>query len=188
MTELLNTLYVQTQGASLHLDQDSVRIWQPESEDRRTMPLRRLDGIVLYGNVTMSSQLLARCAKDGRAVVWMNQGGRFLARLDGPTRGNVLLRHAQHLLNADNEHRLGIARHVVAGKIQNSRLVLLRGARDAEPQRQAQIRESATDCEGYLDGLADTCRLDDVLGTKAEPPARITTPSRFYSVPTRYHR
>lgn len=164
MTELLNTLYVQTQGASLHLDQDSVRIWQPDSEDRRTMPLRRLDGIVLYGNVTMSSQLLARCAKDGRAVVWMNRSGRFLARLDGPTRGNVLLRHAQHLLNTDNKRRLGIARHVVVGKIQNSRLVLLRGARDAEPSRQTQIRESAADCAAYLDELADTCRLDDVLG------------------------
>lgn len=128
------------------------------------MPLRRLDGIVVYGNVTMSSQLLARCAEDGRTVVWMNLGGRFLARLDGPTRGNVLLRHAQHLLHTDNDRRVSIARNVVAGKIQNSRQVLLRGARDADPQRQARIREAIADCERYLDELADVRALDDVLG------------------------
>src|SRR5690606_40851353 len=96
-TELLNTLYVQTQGTSLHLDHDSVRIVDPNTPGRKTLPLRRLDSIVVYGHVAISAELLARCSQDGRSVVWMSLSGQFQGRLDGPTRGNVLLRHAQHL-------------------------------------------------------------------------------------------
>jgi len=97
MTELLNTLYVQTQGAGLYLAHDTVRIAGPDGTGHQSLPLQRLDAIIVYGHITVSSELLTRCASDGRAVVWMSLSGRFLARADGPMRGNVLLRHAQHL-------------------------------------------------------------------------------------------
>jgi CRISP-associated protein Cas1 len=93
-TELLNTLYVQTQGTDLRLDQDSIRVHLPDTPGRRTLPLRRIESIVVYGHVNLSTELLTRCAEDGRPITWMTQSGRFQARLDGPVRGNVLLRHA----------------------------------------------------------------------------------------------
>lgn len=168
MTELLNTLYIQTQGASLHLEHDSVRIVDPETKERRVLPLRRLDGIVTYGHVGISSELLARCAEEGRGVVWMSLSGRFLGRLDGPTRGNVLLRHAQHLAHVDRHLRLGIARCCVAGKIQNSRQLLLRGARDAETRRCAELRKLAEDAASLLDDSAKAPSLDELLGAEGQ--------------------
>jgi CRISPR-associated protein Cas1 len=48
-TELLNTLYVQTQGTDLRLEYDTLRVHLPDTQGRRVLPLRRLDGIVLYG-------------------------------------------------------------------------------------------------------------------------------------------
>ncbi|WP_406673697.1 type I-C CRISPR-associated endonuclease Cas1c [Nonomuraea sp. N2-4H] len=167
MTELLNTLYVQTQGASLHLDHDSLKVVVPESP-KKTLPLRRLDGIVVYGHVSLSAELLARCAEDGRAVVWMSLSGRFLGRVDGPTRGNVMLRHAQHLAYADQAVRLGIAKNCVAGKLQNSRQLILRGARDATGDAQVTLRKLAQDIGDLLARAPEAQNLDELMGLEGQ--------------------
>jgi CRISPR-associated protein Cas1 len=164
MTELLNTLYVQTQGASLHLDHDAVRIVSPETPGRRTLPLQRLEAIVVYGHVTVSGELLARCAEDSRPVTWMSLSGRFLARGEGPVRGNVLLRHAQHLSCANPAQRLAIARCCVAGKIQNCRQILLRGARDTQGQRKETLRELAAGHATVLEPAREAVTIDQLLG------------------------
>ncbi|RCG31429.1 type I-C CRISPR-associated endonuclease Cas1 [Sphaerisporangium album] len=167
MTELLNTLYVQTQGASLHLDHDSLKVVVPELP-KRTLPLRRLDGIVVYGHVALSAELLTRCADDGRSVVWMSLSGRFLGRVDGPTRGNILLRHAQHLAHANAAARLQIARCCVAGKLHNSRQVLLRGARDATGNLQISLRAITEDLDNLLTRARDATNLDELLGIEGQ--------------------
>ncbi|MFC4912984.1 type I-C CRISPR-associated endonuclease Cas1c [Actinomadura gamaensis] len=163
MTELLNTLYVQTPGTSLYLEGDSVRVVLPEDGQRRTLPLRRLQEIVAFGNIQFSSHLLTRCAEDGRPVVWMSAGGRFLSRLDGPTRGNVLLRHAQHLAHANPDTALDIARAMLAGKLQNSRQLLLRGARD-NPEHADKIRISADAIADAIPALTTVPDLDTLRG------------------------
>ncbi|NYI98243.1 CRISPR-associated protein Cas1 [Streptomonospora nanhaiensis] len=166
MTELLNTLYVQTPGASLHLDGDTVRIALPEPDSpRRTLPLLRLESIVVLGNVNVSGPLLARCAQDGRAVVWMSRGGRFLCRLAGPLRGNVLLRHAQHLAHADPATRLPIARACVAGKIQNSRQLVLKSARDATTSKDS-LRAIAADLEASLAAAGTAADIEVLMGVE----------------------
>jgi CRISP-associated protein Cas1 len=152
----------------LYLDHDAVRVAGLDSGGRQTLPLRRLDTIIVYGHVTVSSELLARCADDGRTVVWMSQSGRFLARADGPTRGNVLLRHAQHLAYEDPARRLAIARCCVAGKIQNSRQVLLRGARDAEGTPQRRVRAIAENLAAILPTARDAATLDELLGAEGQ--------------------
>jgi len=166
MTELLNTLYVQTQGAALFLDHDAVRVTVPDRPGHQALPLRRLDSIIAFGHVSISPDLLRRCAEDGRNVVWMSRSGRFLARVDGPVQGNVLLRHAQHLAHADPLRRLAVARCCVAGKIQNSRQMILRGARDATAQRQAELREIADELAAIIPALADIQGIDELLGTE----------------------
>ncbi|MBF6062054.1 type I-C CRISPR-associated endonuclease Cas1 [Nocardia terpenica] len=167
MTELLNTLYVQTPGSSLYLDNETVRVVIPDETQRRTLPLRRIESVVVFGNIQISSQLLARCAEDGRPVVWMSSAGRFLGRVDGPTRGNVLLRHSQHLAHADPKGRLAIARACVAGKIQNSRQILLRGARDCDPHQRA-LRGISDNLAGLLGRLPGVPDLDTMLGVEGQ--------------------
>src|SRR5712692_10378672 len=101
VTELLNTLYVQTPGSSLHLEGDTVRIFHPEQSGRKILPLTRIDHVVLFGGVTITDDLLLRCADDRRTVSWLTSHGRFRARLGGPTAGNPLLRRSQHRAHED---------------------------------------------------------------------------------------
>ncbi|PZP11066.1 MAG: subtype I-C CRISPR-associated endonuclease Cas1, partial [Sphingomonas hengshuiensis] len=56
--------------------------------------------------------------------------GRFLARVEGPVSGNVLLRRAQYRASDDPTRCAAIVRNLLAGKIHNQRAVLARGWRD----------------------------------------------------------
>jgi CRISP-associated protein Cas1 len=170
VTELLNTLYVQTAGTSLHLDGDTVRVFHPDQPGRKILPLSRIDHIVLFSGVTATDDLLLRCADDQRSVSWLTGFGRFRARLSGPTAGNPLLRRAQHRAHDDPERRLAIARSMVAGKVHNARQVLLRAARDAAGNRQAFLRNAArqqADLLARIPGVSDVDALLGVEGTSA---------------------
>ena len=151
MRELLNVLYVLTQGAVLHVEHDTVRV-EVEHETRLRAPLLRLSGIVVLGRVTLTPFLIQRCAEDGRSLVWLDERGRFKARVEGRTKGNVLLRRAQHLALSDPVRSAAIARQIVAAKIQNTRQVLLRAAREATSESDRELLSAAA------------ARLADILG------------------------
>ncbi len=168
MHELLNVLYVQTQGAMLHLDHDTVRV-EAEGETRLRVPLLRLGGIVVMGRVMLSPFLVQRRAEDGRSVVWLSGTGRFKGRLEGPTRGNVLLRRAQHLALSDGERTWRIARQIVAGKVQNSRQVLLRAAREAPAAEDSRaLGRAAERLATALERVRDSDDLNLVRGAEGE--------------------
>jgi len=162
--ELLNVLYVVTQGAMLHVEHDTVRV-EVDKQTRLRLPLLRLSGIVVFGRVMLSPFLIQRCAEDGRVLVWLDDRGRFKARLEGETRGNVLLRRAQHLALSDRDHTARIGRQIVAGKIQNSRQVLLRAAREANsPVDREALSIAAERMAKGLIRLHDAIDLETVRG------------------------
>ena len=76
MHQILNTLYVMTQRAYLHLDHDTLKV-KVEGETKLQVPLHHLGAVCCVGDVAASTALLHRCADDGRAVVFLDHGGRF---------------------------------------------------------------------------------------------------------------
>ena len=127
-SELLNTLYVTTQGAYVHVDHQTLKV-EVNGETKLQVPVHHLGSVVCFGRVTVSPVAMAQCAEEQRDLVFLSQGGRFRAKVVGATSGNVLLRLAQHQAYQDPEKTADIARNIVAAKIQSSRLVLLREAR-----------------------------------------------------------
>lgn len=168
MLELLNTLYVTTQRAYVHLDHDTVRV-EIEGKTQLQLPLLALGGVVCFGDVLVSPALIQRCAEDGRMLVWLDRNGRFKGRLEGKTSGNVLLRRAQHLVLSDRARSLTIARNMVAGKVQNSRQVVLRAARDSEDEgERAQLSATAVVLAASLERLRVGADVDVVRGCEGE--------------------
>lgn len=168
MRELLNTLYVTTEQSYLHLDHDTVRM-EVQGQTVFRMPLLHLGSIVCFGNVLMSPALLQRCAEDGRAVVLLTAAGRFRARLEGPTSGNVLLRQAQYAAALDEPGARMLARNIVAGKLHNARQVLLRGGREAQGEdERGQLVAAADVLAASLAKLPGCANLDEVRGCEGE--------------------
>lgn len=128
MKPLLNTLYVMTQDCYLGLDGETVEVRQ-DGTVKAKIPLHTLDGIVTFGQISCSPALLAACAERKITVSMMSLSGRFLARVQGPVSGNVLLRRAQYRLADDPAASAALARSFIAAKIVNARLVLQRARR-----------------------------------------------------------
>lgn len=166
--ELLNTLYVMAQGAYLHVDHETLKV-EVEGKTLLQTPVHHLGAVVCFGNVLVSPFAIHRCAEDGRAVVFMGQNGRFKARVVGPTSGNVLLRQAQYRTRDNPEVALGIARAIVAAKIQNARQVLLRGARQGPSEDKcASLRAAACVLGDVLAAVPRENDLDTVRGREGE--------------------
>jgi CRISPR-associated protein Cas1 len=168
MLELLNVLYVQSQGAVLHLEHDTVRV-EVERETRLRLPLMRLSGIAVFGRVTVTPFLIQRCAEDGRNLVWLDRNGRFKARVEGPVKGNVLLRRAQHLSLSHPDKPALIARQIVAAKVQNSRQVLMRAAREAGSDDDREKLSAASErLAATLSALPVTQDIDVIRGSEGD--------------------
>lgn len=168
MKQLLNTLYIMTEGSYVHLDHETLKV-EVEGETKLQVPLHHLGGVVCFGNVLMSPALVHRCAEDGRSVVLLNRNGRFKARIEGPVSGNVLLRRAQHLALSDSLKPASIARNIVAGKIQNTRQIVLRGARESvTPEEGNRLEDTAKQLANILSRLGASRDLDEIRGLEGE--------------------
>ena len=142
--QLLNTLYVTTPDAYIRLDNDTISV-NIERETKLRVPIHHLVSVVVFGNIGISTPLMHRLAEDGIALVLLDANGRFKARVEGGVNGNVLLRQAQHQRILDLAIVLDIAKCCVAGKIKNSRQVLLRGAREAKNKADADVLSLTAD-------------------------------------------
>lgn len=129
MRKMLNTLYVTTQGAYLHKEGETVAV-NIERETRLRLPIHTLSSIVCFGQVTCSPFLLGHCGEHGVAVSFLTSYGKYLASVQGPTSGNVLLRRTQYRQADDLVTSAQIARMFVLGKVNNCRTVLGRALRD----------------------------------------------------------
>jgi CRISPR-associated protein Cas1 len=168
MTVLLNTLYITTPDAYLRLEGETVCV-MIEEEKRLQVPLHHLGTFVLFDHVMLSPALLGRCAKDGRSVVWLDRSGRFKARLEGPVNGNVLLRQAQYRAADNVAQTLAIARATVAGKLRNSRQVLMRGARETDnPAERDALVQAARLIANQIRKIPQADNLDTLRGLEGD--------------------
>jgi CRISPR-associated protein Cas1 len=113
------------------LDHETIKV-EVEGRTQFQVPLLHLGAIFAVRNVMISPFLMHRCTEKGKAVVFLDMNGHFLARVVGKTTGNVLLRQAQYAAASDAKKAASIARNTMAAKLQNSLQILLRGARETE--------------------------------------------------------
>ncbi|HBA83812.1 MAG TPA: subtype I-C CRISPR-associated endonuclease Cas1 [Verrucomicrobia bacterium] len=159
MKKFLNTLFVQTQGAYLNKEGEAVVV-SVEKEVKLRVPIHTLGGVVCFGNVLCSPFLLGHCAENGVQVSLLTANGRFLARVQGPVSGNVLLRREQYRRADDLAASAEIARAIVLAKAANARTVLQRASRDHEGKTGIELLDPAI---GRLGRILDEIRLETVL-------------------------
>lgn len=129
MRRQLNTLYVTTEGAWLKKDGANI-VMEVEGEERARLPVHMLESLVCMGRVLVSPPLLGYCAEQGISVCFLSPYGKFLARMEGPVSGNVLLRREQYRRTDDPLRCALIVRNMLLGKVHNQRAVISRAIRD----------------------------------------------------------
>jgi CRISPR-associated protein Cas1 len=157
-----------TPNAYAHLENSTVRI-DVEREMKLRVPLHHVGSLVVFGNAMISPALIHRLADEGKSLVLLDDTGRFKARMEGPVTGNILLRQAQHRRGDDGAFALEFARSIVAGKLKNSRSVVLRGAREtSDPGEAAILTRVADDLAASLRAAKQAADLDALRGVEGE--------------------
>jgi CRISPR-associated protein, Cas1 family len=168
MKKHLNTLFVTTQGAYLAKEGETVVV-KVEQEARLRIPVHTIGGIVCFGAVSLSPFLMGFCAENGVGISFLSEQGRFLARVQGPVSGNVLLRREQYRRADDLKFSAGMAKALVAGKIANCRTVLQRALRDHTQKMDAkQVDHTVKRLNHHLNLLDQEQALDVVRGIEGD--------------------
>ena len=165
---LLNTLYLTAPDTYLRLENQTLAVEQ-NRELKLRVPLHHLNAVVCFGHIQVSTPLMHALAQQGIALVLLDANGRFQARLECPTAGNVLLRQAQHRASMSLAAALPLARSFIAGKIRNARSLVLRGAREARQQVDADLlTRHAQNLAASLRALPSCDSLDGLRGIEGE--------------------
>jgi CRISPR-associated protein Cas1 len=168
MKKHLNTLFVTTQGAYLSKEGETVVV-KTDGEVRLRVPVHTIGGIVCFGTVSCSPYLMGFCAENKVAISFLTEHGRFLAKVQGPVAGNVLLRREQYRKADDLSFSAEVAKCVLTGKISNCRTVLQRALRDhAGKIEEQEVRNASTRLNRQLELLDQDQPLDVLRGIEGD--------------------
>lgn len=129
MRKLLNTLYITTPEAYLSRDGLNVVV-KVKDKDVFRIPVLNIEGIVSFGYMGASPALMQLCAERNIGLSFFSSNGRFMGRISGAIKGNVLLRRKQYRVADNKDASLQLASLMIAAKIMNCRNVVERYIRD----------------------------------------------------------
>ena len=168
MRKLLNTLYVTSENSYLSLDGENVVVLEEQKEIGR-VPLHNLEGIVSFGYRGTSPALMGACAEKNISLCYLTPQGKFLARISGRIKGNVILREQQYASKNDDEVSLGIAKNCILGKVYNARWVLERAVRDHAIQIDAnQVKAASASLKASLELIRNSQSKEQLRGYEGE--------------------
>lgn len=172
MKKLLNTLYVTSADSYLALDGENIVVRKEEQEVIR-LPLHNVESVITFGYAGASPALMRACAAQNIALCFMSASGRFLARVVGEVRGNVLLRKHQYRVSDDERQSLYIAKHMIIGKLYNSRWVIERATRDHAIRMDVEkLKKASESLKGSIEKIPDCASLEQLRGIEGESANR----------------
>lgn len=168
MKKLLNTLYVTSEKSYLSLDGENIVIYEDKAELGR-LPLHNLEGIVCFGYRGTSPALMGACAERNISLCYMTPQGKFLARVSGRIRGNVILREQQYASSKDEKISMEIAKNCILGKVYNARWVLERALRDHPMQIDVdRVKAASVRLKESLELIRNSQSKDQLRGYEGE--------------------
>ncbi len=156
MKKLLNSLYILDETAWLTLDGENI-VCKCEEREKFRMPFSNIEDIYCFSFLGCSPALMGKCMEYGINISFFNPNGKFLARVQGKTKGNIFLRKAQFEKFA--EPPILLAQNTVAAKLSNTRYLIKRSMRD---NPQLDDDGALSQCVSYLEeGIEQVYQLND---------------------------
>lgn len=164
MRHLLNTLFVASEDVYLSLEGENVLVNRDKSVVGR-FPLHNLQMIVCFSYAGASPALMGACAERDVGLCFCTPRGKFLARVTGASRGNVLLRRQQYRCADDPYESCRIARAFIFGKVHNARWSIERTRRDHKLRiEEAAFENACTIHKGLLPQILEAPEAETLRG------------------------
>ncbi|MCL6606420.1 MAG: CRISPR-associated endonuclease Cas1 [Paenibacillus sp.] len=127
----MSVLYAATGNSRLEYEDRCIVVYRDGKRFSR-FPSLKLDKIVVFGNVDISTQVINHCLQEGIDIVFLSNNGRYFGRLQGPETKNPDVRRVQYQISSDESKCLEFAKIFIAAKIHNCRVVLQRHREEEE--------------------------------------------------------
>ncbi|MGW0036106.1 CRISPR-associated endonuclease Cas1 [Gordonia sp. NPDC003376] len=131
-------------------------------EETHSVPLERVVGLVIHGNVDVSSALIREILWRGYTIVWCSGNGRVVGHARSTKSPNAVARVRQHVLSESGH--LDLARELIACKVANQATQLRRNARIAVHSEVAEMRKIAR-------RVSTAHSVPEILGLEGEAAA-----------------
>lgn len=139
-------VYLNTQGLRVGKSGDVLEVKEKDAL-RQEVRLNEVCQVSLMGNIQISTQAIQALCSAEVPVCYFSQGGWFYGITSGLTTKNVFLRQSQFRLATEEWFALRLARKLVAGKIRNQRVMLMRNHEEPSKLVLEQMREMAERAE-----------------------------------------
>lgn len=167
MKKHLNTLYITTDDAFVRKERETFVV---EVNNKKVFqaPIHTIENIVCFGFKALTPQIMAFCAENNVGISYLTETGRFLAKVYGAQKGNVLLRKAQYNISDKEVESLKIAKPIVAAKVSNYRYLLLRHQRNHPDKCPEEVVNVSVTLGKRLNKIKQTETLDELRGYEGE--------------------
>lgn len=129
-------LYLTEQGSIVRKTSDRL-IVEKGHEVLLEIPCRKLDTVLIFGNVQVTTQALHEMLDHGIEFAYLTRSGKLRGQLTPPKAKNIRVRMSQYEASRSEAFCLRLARTLVAAKIGNA-VAVLRGFRRNHPEAIAQ--------------------------------------------------
>ncbi|ATB51317.1 type I-MYXAN CRISPR-associated endonuclease Cas4/Cas1 [Corallococcus macrosporus] len=164
-------LHVTTPGARVGKSSEQLVVTPPDGEGEPTrQPGRMVSALIAHGAVQVSAQALAYCVENDIGVHWFTSGGRYLGGLTGGA-GSVHRRLRQFEALRQEAVCLGLARRLVAAKLEGQLRFLMRASRGDTESRKV-LASAVRDLRELLPKCAEAPSLEVLLGLEGAGAAR----------------
>ena len=161
----LRPVYLNTSGLRVGKSGDLLQVKEPArgktGKDTviQEIRLHEICQLNLLGNIQLTTQAIHTLAEADIPICYFSTGGWFYAVTTGLSTKNVFLRQQQYAQAAQPWFCLRLARALVAGKIRNQRVMLMRNHIEPPPLVVHQMKEMAEAAE-HATGLAQLLGLE----------------------------
>ena len=163
----LNTVYITNHRARVQHRGGTLLVVTPDGTQR--IPIEGIDAVVILGGAQITTQALDACVDRGVRVTALKKGGGLRFAVSGKTGGNVHLRMALFDAATDDRRSLALAKSIVTGKLQSSRRVIERWARDERrSDKSTDLAARATQIRDRVPRLFDAQTSDQVRGIEGD--------------------
>lgn len=156
MKKFLNTLYITMPDVYLAVSGENILVKQDDTILVR-YPFHNLEDIVLFSYLGMSPKLVQKCMDYGIGICYLTPTGRFIGRLRGQSKGNILLRRKQYRVSDDEVQSLDISKNIICAKIYNEKWTIERYIRQYTDRIDSEYLKKTSE---YLSSLLN--RIEDV--------------------------
>jgi CRISPR-associated protein Cas1 len=150
----MSSLYVVEQGTYLQKEQGRLVVKAPQGESFE-VPIREIERILLFGNVQLSTAVIGTCLGLRIPIIFLSQLGEYKGHLWSAETTDLVVEARQFERQHDDAFGEQVARNLVAGKLWNSKIFLLR-------QNRKRRSPDVTIAIERIDSLIQTLRNDQL--------------------------